>query len=70
MSFVEFCSTSKADSSDIRSRGLLSMARRRSPACNVPVLWAVEPLRISEIKKGSSGRVFEARISEKYTTII
>lgn len=64
MSFVEFWSTSKADSRDIRSRGLLSMARRRSPAWSVPVLWAVEPLRISDIRKGSSGRVFDAKSEE------
>lgn len=61
MSFVEFWRISKADSRDIRSRGRLSMARRRSPAWRVPVRWAVEPRRISDMRKGSSGRVFDAK---------
>lgn len=42
------------------SNGRPSMASKRSPACNVPVRWAIDPLRISEIKKGSSGWCFEA----------
>lgn len=62
MSLVELCSSSKDVSSDTWSSCRPSIASSRSPTASVPVLYAIDPRRMSDMMNGSFWISFDAVI--------